>query len=1303
MKNTFFKKNSVFYPGLLRFNIGRKVMNNNIILVLFFGVICTIMPIPSKAQFAKFTTYPTSVDTDGTYTLGWDKRSGPGISFQLTERGPGINGSRTIATGSPGITTSVTIAGREDGVYFYDLSITECVPGSGPPGCHFGSDHIEVTVLRKPGQPTLGGTDYHDESSYQLAWGAGSGTTEKYEILKKLNDSGSWTSAGTSTTTNQLITGLTIGNWDFKVRGCNTGGCSSYSAQKRVVIAPPPAPASISVPGYAASSSVEISWASSSGTTRYELQQQKDEGAWSDSYSGAATSTTVSGLLRDSSYRFQVRACSSDFCSTYTEGGPLVLDPTVAIRKQLYYNDADPVAANQENPVQGVFSRDLAAFRYLDLSYVLDPSTGQVIYRVGNTNEDQDFSVLYGPAERNRAGEALNFAKTLLTESISTTLRDKVETLLLNIYYDRAVAELISANQQLDLARKLRLNDGDISAEIAAYRQAMDILAAGFDTYSQVLSDHPGILAARSASRGQNSPRYVSQNGESANVSERSDLFTGYKDIRVLYDLMNEWGEVLYNTSRLIVSSGETDSVVIEQLRNDAEQLRNKLIASDTSMRGVFPGIELDTLPGFTGVPEAIVQFNGTLSQLDNIDTWLTGETNLLGLPSNAVLIMFDQNSNGDSFDSIIRNHNPSTGSLAYAIQSLNAAKGSYDSFRRTKQSFQTDYRDRMHAVNDALKGLIGWEYQEVCDGMPCVTRSDAAVLGSTIALQSKNIETAQIELERNEQRLSNLLDDIEIEIDRFGQANGLENAIEDVIIEYGQQQVLITNQITKIRERAERARRKGSILGAVVRVAAAVVTYGASEVSVRIAQAASEASSGAQSIQNHNINIRQIKKEGELQALSQQLAYEERAQIQALRAEINEVNFKARIRSMWLQANILNLDIALAEANVEVEVERLVGLMNQANRLLTRAADLQSGLIDNYFADPIHLKRVNKDLEKAEFAFERAQEWMFYAAQALEYKWQEPFSSDSGMVRDSVFALRNADALEHFYYEIKDFDDARQVRPLQESTDSISLKENILGYYDTIRGEPQQYPHPNPAIGASEMLSADDAFEAYLRYHLLDFGSEQWIAFNFDTLKPIAGINFFKGPRILERNGELCIYNGGDYNDKIIDIGVNILSQFGAFEDRTSIELTYGGSSYFRARLEENVPDILDQIDRYNVLSARFWDVSGSNTLNYKNSYTVSFNAAIRDEPAGLVYPTSAFKERSVATSKWHLAIFSADQFGDLFNIGDVDDIEIVVRHKYISRNIQTCNAGFSASEMPQELMFFEERIEQDARITEQ
>lgn len=79
----------------------------------------------------------------------------------------------------------------------------------------------------------------------------------------------------------------------------------------------PVAPASTSASAAADLSSIAVAWSATSHATSYTVQQSFNSGAWTTLYTGAATSTTVSGPA-DGSYQFRAAACNTNGCSTPT-------------------------------------------------------------------------------------------------------------------------------------------------------------------------------------------------------------------------------------------------------------------------------------------------------------------------------------------------------------------------------------------------------------------------------------------------------------------------------------------------------------------------------------------------------------------------------------------------------------------------------------------------------------------------------------------------------------------------------------------------------------------------------------------------------------------------------------------------------------------------------------------------------------------------------------------------------------------------------------------------------------------------
>ncbi|WP_339674179.1 fibronectin type III domain-containing protein [Dasania marina] len=111
------------------------------------------------------------------------------------------------------------------------------------------------------------------------------------------------------------------GSYQFRVRACNDAGCSDWltSADSVTVLYPPLLPASINVPvSLVTNKTVPVSWDKPVTTTRTELWQQKNNGAWTVvSIALPGTSTSLSGVA-DGSYAYRVRACNgseSNSCS----------------------------------------------------------------------------------------------------------------------------------------------------------------------------------------------------------------------------------------------------------------------------------------------------------------------------------------------------------------------------------------------------------------------------------------------------------------------------------------------------------------------------------------------------------------------------------------------------------------------------------------------------------------------------------------------------------------------------------------------------------------------------------------------------------------------------------------------------------------------------------------------------------------------------------------------------------------------------------------------------------------------------
>lgn len=88
---------------------------------------------------------------------------------------------------------------------------------------------------------------------------------------------------------------------------------------------PPSAPAWINVPGSSTDGNVTVSWAAVTGVASYVQQQQFNGGAWTQVYSGGATSKAINGLA-NGSYVYRAQACNSGGCGAFATSSTLTVN-----------------------------------------------------------------------------------------------------------------------------------------------------------------------------------------------------------------------------------------------------------------------------------------------------------------------------------------------------------------------------------------------------------------------------------------------------------------------------------------------------------------------------------------------------------------------------------------------------------------------------------------------------------------------------------------------------------------------------------------------------------------------------------------------------------------------------------------------------------------------------------------------------------------------------------------------------------------------------------------------------------------
>ena len=211
-------------------------------------------------------------------------------------------------------------SGLADGTYTY--RVRACKTVSSVTNCSGYRTGTAVTVSNiptVPGNPSSSDGSTSPDGAYTISWTVASGTVVDYELEEKVN-SGSWAQVQKSSALNKAFSGKGDADHSYRVRACNTSGCSAYTTTTTVtvlLIPGVPGASSSSDGGSSMDGAYTISWTAASGTvSTYTLEERVDAGSWTVAQNTAALSKAFSGK-GDGTYDYQVKACNASGCSAY--------------------------------------------------------------------------------------------------------------------------------------------------------------------------------------------------------------------------------------------------------------------------------------------------------------------------------------------------------------------------------------------------------------------------------------------------------------------------------------------------------------------------------------------------------------------------------------------------------------------------------------------------------------------------------------------------------------------------------------------------------------------------------------------------------------------------------------------------------------------------------------------------------------------------------------------------------------------------------------------------------------------------
>ncbi len=179
----------------------------------------------------------------GDYDVTWDNSGA--LLFELEEDDGDGFGYEQVYLGTGAI---YSVQGAASGTYTYRLKHTMTIFGN---TTVYYSEPVSVVVSAGPPDTpgAINGPGNDTDGSFTLTWSGSTGATD-YELEWDAGVS-NWQQVQYNPATSYSESGLSNGTYKYRVRACNSGGCSNWTSTKTVTVGPPP-PATIETPPAAA-------------------------------------------------------------------------------------------------------------------------------------------------------------------------------------------------------------------------------------------------------------------------------------------------------------------------------------------------------------------------------------------------------------------------------------------------------------------------------------------------------------------------------------------------------------------------------------------------------------------------------------------------------------------------------------------------------------------------------------------------------------------------------------------------------------------------------------------------------------------------------------------------------------------------------------------------------------------------------------------------------------------------------------------------------------------------------------------
>ena len=581
--------------------------------------------------------------------------------------------------------------------------------------------------------------------------------------------------------------------------------------------------------------------------------------------------------------------------------------------------------------------------------------------------------------------------------------------------------------------------------------------------------------------RGLMPATYYDTNGVAHAVTTNgAALFSGYKDLVLLFNLLRDHGRAAESLARLLIARQNPGD--LEEATNVVSQTQRAVYLQGSLLKSLFPVLPPENDP--SGLAQAISGWSASITALQTLEQTLAGRGNVLGFADD--FMMYVQKFTGqssdffDSYDALNVRLDPTGGSnpLRTAQERFQLALSSYAAYEGSQDQLAEHFQASSITYEDRLRDIVG-----VFPGDPSYSDTPTQNPGSELDQQYQSIQLSRLRIQKNDTEIKNLNARVQIEINKAV-------AISNAVIRFGEKQEEITKTIGHINAAQEGMKALSEALSPERIVLAPQAVFGAVNT---VAQAGAEEA------------------KGQLEAQKERVAALQQATITGIESD-------AAVKTMLLEMNTLLLDSQEAALLLRQELNRMVGLYREKADLEQKLSERDQNLAERFFADPIHRLTALTNMVSSDLAFNEAQKWLFYLTRALEYKWNTPlafyeYPAGSGHYwsGSTIFKLRNAEELVGMYDAMDDFDSQAQP-PRGFYSDWFSVREDFFGYkYTNSLGQVLEYPDPI----TGQPVGAVQAFRSHLR-QLQDVSGN--INIDFSTVRELPASTFFRWTALAQR-----------------------------------------------------------------------------------------------------------------------------------------------------------------------------------------